>query len=256
MMSEQTAYVLGSDDAEIARARRAGELYRGGDGGAAARRGDRRCDASTGPRHRPWPCGIHGGRPPRCRRLGARRRPSRAAARGRRAQTHSRRRREHRVRPRGRASVQCERPVRRDRGPPAALSPARPRGGPAPPTRRAAPGRHHRGGRIRHRRHARGAGSPARRGRAPLDRGGLPRGGGGSTHRHAGRAIAAPHGRCGCLDARDPGLLRTERSDRTAPLRERHALPGAADRGARHRGRGGAGTRNAAGADRGAGRRP
>ena len=81
-------------------------------------------------------------------------------------------------------------------------------------------------------------------------------GGGGSAHRHAGRAAAAPHRLCGRLDARNPGLLRPERSDRTAPVRERHTLAGAADRGARHRGRGGAGTRDAAGADRGAGRRP
>ena len=75
-----------------------------------------------------------------------------------------------------------------------------------------------------------------------------------ASARRAGNCCAA--GLCGRLDVRDPGLFRTERSDRAAPVRERHALAGAADRGAGHRGRGGAGTRHAAGADRRAGRRP
>jgi Methyltransferase domain len=62
-------------------------------------------------------------------------------------------------RPGRRAVVQGKRAVRRDRRAPAAVPPARTRGGPAAPARRAAPRRHHGLGRIRHRRHACGAGA-------------------------------------------------------------------------------------------------
>ena len=47
-----------------------------------------------------------------------------------------------------------------------------------------------------------------------------------------------------------------DRPDRAAAVRGRRALAGTADRGAGHRGRSGTGTRDAAGADSGAGRRP
>ena len=141
-------------------ARRAGGLDRGRHRGAAARGGDRRGDAGAGPRDRPRPRGLPGRRPARSRRFGARRRPRRAAARDRRAPARGRRRRERRVRAGGRADLQRERAVRRDRRAPAALPPARPRGGPPAPARHAAPGRHDGRDRVRHRRHAHRAGGP------------------------------------------------------------------------------------------------
>jgi SAM-dependent methyltransferase len=67
------------------------------------------------------------------------------------------------------------------------------------------------------------------------------------------RASARRPGNCcaaGALRTSRPSGIQSyfgpERSDRAAPVRGRHALAGAADRGARHRGRSGAGTRDAA----------
>ena len=230
-MSERTAYVSEATTRRSRGSTRRRAPSRGRRRRCCARRGSVvRCECwISGPASAMWPSWWPTSSMPAARCSGSTRRSgcSRWPTAG------GRRRRQRRVPPGGRAGVQSDRAVRRDRRAPAALSPARPRGGPAPPTRCAAPWRHHGRDRIRHRRHARGAGSPARRGGASLDRSGLPRGGGGSPHRRADRANAAPHGLCGCLDVGDPGLLRSERSDRAAPVREHHTLAGAADRGAR-----------------------
>ena len=228
-MSEATAYVLGSDDAEIARLDAQASSSRAPRRRCCARR-DRRPDAGAGPGDWPWPRGLPGGRPARPRRsvLGVDQ-PERLLeiAESRRAA----RRRERRVPAGGCADFSASEPfdaiVARlllfhlpDREEVLRASSTR--------CARAAPW----SSSNRHRRHARRAGGPARRVGARLDRGGVQVGGRGPADRRAGRAPAAPCGLRGRLDLRDPVLLRPERSDRAAPVRRRCALAGAADRGA------------------------
>ena len=153
-MSERTAYVLGSDDAEIARLdAQAGSIAGATDAllRAAGIGGPMRVlDLGTGLGHVAFlvadlldaggsVLGVD--QAARLLEVAEQRRRPRAPT----TSSSSRR-------TRGRSS---DRAVRRDRRAPAAVSPARPRGGPAPPARCAAPGRHHGRDRIRHRRHAR-----------------------------------------------------------------------------------------------------
>ena len=162
---------------------------------------------------------------------------------------------ERRVRAGRRADLHVRGAVRRDRRAADALPPARPRGGAAAPDRRAQAGRDDAARRVRHRRRC--APSRTRRSSPRRASGWRRRSGPSARTRGSAHAPGSSSAARASRTCRPSGscLSRPARSDRADPVRRHHPLARAADPLRGHRDRGGAGTRHAAGARRRADRR-